>query len=310
MGEAANRVARVAPFRAALLVACATTWLAACGVAPMRDQGERPPTKPGGYYLDDGPQARPPENLDQVPDAQPKIEPIRAANTYPYTAMGKTYVPMQSLVPYRATGHASWYGKRYHGKPTASGEPYDMYAMTAAHPILPIPSYARVRNLSNERTVVVRINDRGPFHADRLIDLSYTAAYKLGVLANGSALVEVESILPGADAAPAGKTPPPTLAGSGPASAAQQPEPIRTPPGDAPPGVYVQLGAFSLQENAQSFLTRIEAELNWLATSTGVYLREGVYRVQTGPYRDRSEAAHTASRIEQAMQIKPVIVTR
>jgi len=310
MGEAADPVAWVARFRAALLIATATILLVACGVTPTRDHGARPPTKPGGYYLDDGPQASPPENLDQVPDAQPRIEPIRAANTLPYTAMGKTYVPMQSLAPYRATGHASWYGKRYHGKPTASGEPYDMYAMTAAHPILPIPSYARVRNLNNERTVVVRINDRGPFHADRLIDLSYTAAYKLGILANGSALVEVESILPGAEQTLVTSAASSTAAGNGSEALVAQANQAQAPPGDAPPGVYVQLGAFSLQENAQSFLTHIEAELTWLTATTAIYLREGVFRVQTGPYRDRSEAAHTAAEIEQAMQIKPVIVTR
>ncbi len=104
---------------------------------------------------------------------------------------------MARVVPYKARGRASWYGKRYHGQPTASGEPYDMYAMTAAHPTLPIPSYARVTNLRNGKAVIVRINDRGPFRGDRLIDLSYTAAYQLGIVGSGSDLVEVESIVPG-----------------------------------------------------------------------------------------------------------------
>jgi rare lipoprotein A len=115
--------------------------------------------------------------------------------------LGRKYVPYQSLTPYRARGIASWYGRKFHGKPTSSGERYDMYAMTAAHTILPIPSYARVTNLSNGRSVVVRVNDRGPFHSERIIDLSYAAAYKLGYVNAGSASVEVEAILPRGSAA-------------------------------------------------------------------------------------------------------------
>ncbi|MBI0407864.1 MAG: septal ring lytic transglycosylase RlpA family protein [Nitrosospira sp.] len=114
----------------------------------------------------------------------------------PYVALGKLYVPMTALGLYKEQGMASWYGRRYHKQKTASGEIYDMYAMTAAHATLPLPSYARVTNIVNKKSVVVRINDRGPFLSNRLIDLSYTAAYKLDVLNGGSALVEVESIVP------------------------------------------------------------------------------------------------------------------
>ena len=110
--------------------------------------------------------------------------------------MGQSFTPMTELVPYKAQGTATWYGRRYHGKPTSSGEPYDMYSMTAAHPVLPIPSYVRVTNLATGKSVVLRVNDRGPFIDNRLIDLSYTAAYRIGVLSGGSALVEVESIIP------------------------------------------------------------------------------------------------------------------
>jgi rare lipoprotein A len=116
----------------------------------------------------------------------------------PYVVMGQTYAPMTELQPYKARGTASWYGRRYHGKQTSSGEIYDMYSMTAAHPVLPIPSYVRVTNVTNGKSVIVRVNDRGPFIDSRLIDLSYTAAYKLGVLAGGSGIVEVESIIPDA----------------------------------------------------------------------------------------------------------------
>ena len=128
----------------------------------------------------------------------PRIEPLHRYANRPYRVFGKDYRPLASLQPFRQRGMASWYGKRFHGKPTSSGEKYDMYKMTAAHPTLPIPSYARVTNLANGRSVVVRVNDRGPFHAGRVIDLSYVAAHRLGYIGAGSAQVEVEAIVPGA----------------------------------------------------------------------------------------------------------------
>ena len=146
---------------------------------------------------DDGPGAAPPGNLDRIADARPRSEPLNAGANSPYSALGRKYVPYQSLRPYRQRGLASWYGRKFHGKPTSSGERYDMYAMTAAHTILPIPSYARVTHLGNGRSVIVRINDRGPFRTDRIIDLSYAAAHRLGYIQAGSARVEVEAILPG-----------------------------------------------------------------------------------------------------------------
>lgn len=155
--------------------------------------------KGGGYYLDDGPDDNPPADLHLVPDAVPREEPLRASTMRPYSALGKRYKPMTRHERYKTRGMASWYGRRYHGQKTASGEVYDMYAMTAAHPTLPIPSYVRVTSMANGKSVVVRVNDRGPFLSSRLIDLSYTAAYKLEVLGGGSGLVEVESIVPGTD---------------------------------------------------------------------------------------------------------------
>ena len=142
----------------------------------------------------DGAPASPPPHLSQVPDAEPRIEPLRVGGpNKPYVVLGQRYEPMTSDLPLAERGGASWYGRKFHGKPTASGEVYDMYAMTAAHKTMPIPSYARVRNPANGREVVVRINDRGPFADGRVIDLSYTAALKLGVL-NGVAPVEVRRI--------------------------------------------------------------------------------------------------------------------
>ena len=164
--------------------------LAACSSAP----------KKGGYYKDDGPEANPPKNLSSVADAKPRAEPLHRFANRPYEVFGKKYVPLASVRTFHQRGVASWYGKRFHGQKTASGETYDMYAMSAAHPVLPIPSYARITHVRSGRQVVVRINDRGPFHAGRVIDLSYAAAYRLGLLDTGSAEVEIEAIVPGSRA--------------------------------------------------------------------------------------------------------------
>ena len=192
----------------------------------------KPALSGGGYYRNDGPEANPPAHLELVPDAQPKLEPVNPATSRPYTILGHEYIPMSALGPYRVRGVASWYGRRYHKQMTASGEFYDMYAMTAAHTTLPIPSYARVTRLSTGQSVVVRINDRGPFVDNRLIDLSYTAAFKLGILAGGNDVVEVESVVPGSTLAR------PVLPASGPAVATPSRTEVPTvaPARIAPPG--------------------------------------------------------------------------
>lgn len=182
--------------KAALLIAT-TLLLAACGTIPQRKAvTPAPTTGAGGYLPGDGPGKDIPVNLDAIPDAVPKVEPLHRYANRPYIALGMTYTPMTVVGNFRERGMASWYGKKFNGERTSSGEIYDMYAMTAAHPTLPLPSYARVTNLANHKSVIVRINDRGPFMKDRIIDLSYTAAYKLGLIADGSAEVEVESIDP------------------------------------------------------------------------------------------------------------------
>jgi rare lipoprotein A len=150
----------------------------------------------GGYYQDDGPGESPPPNLWQTPDAEPKLEPLSKSASKAYAVFGKTYTPITDERPFRQRGVGSWYGKKFHGQRTSSGERYDMYKMTAAHPILPIPSYARITSLETGKAVVVRINDRGPFHANRVVDMSYTAALKLGLLGKGSHEIEIERILP------------------------------------------------------------------------------------------------------------------
>jgi rare lipoprotein A len=149
----------------------------------------------GGSFGRDGAPATPPSNLAAVPDAEPRVEPVRGSGgtSKPYTVLGRAYVPITDDRPFRESGLASWYGTKFHSQSTASGEPYDMYAMTAAHKTLPLPSYVRVRNPANGREVIVRVNDRGPFHDGRVIDLSYTAALKLDLL-RGVAPVEIERL--------------------------------------------------------------------------------------------------------------------
>ena len=150
----------------------------------------------GGYYQDDGPHDAPPPNLLATPDPVPTIEPYSTRGNKPYSVFGKTYTPITDNLPLKQRGMGSWYGKKFHGQKTSSGELYDMYKMSAAHPTLPIPSYARVTNVKNGAQVIVRVNDRGPFHSRRIIDLSYTAALKLGYIGHGSAELEVERLLP------------------------------------------------------------------------------------------------------------------
>jgi rare lipoprotein A len=198
----------------AALLAGATMIIAGCGSVPKspdrsadgtasRARSPGAPMLPragsgrGGYYQDDGPADVIPENLLAIPDAEPKIEPyLRSKANQPYVVFGKTYTPILDDRPLVQRGRGSWYGRKFHGQRTSSGEPYDMFAMTAAHPTLPIPSYVRVTNLANGNRVIVKVNDRGPFHSDRIIDLSYTAAYKLGYLGSGSANLQVERLLP------------------------------------------------------------------------------------------------------------------
>jgi rare lipoprotein A len=271
--------------------------LAGCSGAPSRSAT----SNPGGYYLDDGPGPNPPLNLDAIPDATPKIEPINRYTSRPYTVLGRTYKPYAELTAYKARGVASWYGKRYHGQKTSSGEVYDMYAMTAAHTVLPLPSYARVTNVATGKSVIVRVNDRGPFHEDRLIDLSYAAAQRLGLLGSGSGLVEVEAILPGQE--------PPTTLNA--AVSRQSPDaPLPHAVSMESGGTYVQLGAFSAAQNADAVLRKMRIDLGWLADSMNIYVKDGLYRVHAGPYLSREEANHAAERVEKELGFKALVLDR
>jgi rare lipoprotein A len=232
----------------------------------------------GGYFEDDGPQARPPVDVMQVPDAVPRDEPPSQNGNKPYTVFGVNYTPLAKARGYRERGVASWYGRKFHGRRTSSGEPYDMYAMTAAHRTLPLPSYVRVRNLQNGRSVVVRVNDRGPFLHNRLIDLSYSAAARLGVLATGTAMVEVESVTPDAPTTTVATTTGVQIINT--AAAA--------PLDAAPPRLSVQVGAFSRYENATSLRDRLQrAGFAPIYINTPAAGNAGdstkIYRVRIGP---------------------------
>lgn len=307
--------------------------LLAIAVAGCSSTGGR--KKGGGYYKDDGPDANPPSNLDQVPDAVPKIEPYASGANRPYVVFGQRYVPDTSGQAYKKRGTASWYGKKFHGNSTSIGESYDMYAMTAAHTTLPIPSYARVTSMVNGKTIIVRVNDRGPFHSDRIMDLSYVAAYKLGIIGPGSGQVVVEAIQQdeirrlASQGTPAAAAPEPASAtGSTPvvAPVAAMPvallaEPSTAPaPGSAPVrqvpagvggSVYLQVGAFSQPANAQSLVSRINTQLGAEgAPPASVEQANNLYRVRIGPYPDRQSALNAVPIVSDRIGILPSIATQ
>ncbi|MFT0849553.1 septal ring lytic transglycosylase RlpA family protein [Achromobacter sp. F4_2707] len=184
------------PWKTLAVLLTIAAMLAGCGSSPKQRSSARgaPPYTGGGYYKDDGPGRNIPANVANTPDAVPRIEPHNSANFRPYTVLGQRFVPVSATTQLRQRGVASWYGRKFHGQKTANGETYDMYAMTAAHPTLPLPSYARVTHVQSGRSIIVRVNDRGPFLRGRIIDLSYAAAAKLGIIGQGSDVVEVEAI--------------------------------------------------------------------------------------------------------------------
>ena len=321
---------RWSPLAAYLLLALAAV-LAGCSSTPKPPSGA-----PSGR---DGPMAATPADLHKTPDAEPRVESIRNGGpNKPYAVNGRSYTPETRDVAVRETGLASWYGRKFHGRRTASGEIYNMYAMTAAHPTFPIPSYARVRNPKNGREAVVRINDRGPFHPGRIIDLSYTAALKLD-LQHGVGKVEVERITyedirtgawrrgsspgnegregddPGVAVAvapvaaidPAPTAEPAVAQAMPPIKSAAEPSRAFT---TAARGWWVQLGAFRERGGAESFQQRVATELDWLAPLLAIFNEAPVHRLQAGPYASRDEASSAAERIREALKLVPVIVER
>ena len=264
------------------------TLLAGCSTTP----GTRSSQQDGvGNHL---PSA---EEIARIPDATPRVEPLSPyGNPDSYVVFGKRYHTLKASRGYSEKGIASWYGDKFHGQRTSSGDPYDMFAMTAAHKTLPLPCYARVTNLRNNRSIIVKINDRGPFHDNRLIDLSYSAAWKLGIIGEGTGLVEVSTI------DPAAPEPPPTLA--------QEQEPPRQKRGGLPE-LFLQVGAFGSQGNADRLKQRIEEQLR-----VSVLIEETagsanpVYRVQVGPIASVELADHLSQRLDRLGIKNPHVVIR
>jgi rare lipoprotein A len=256
---------------AVLLIACA--GLAACTTLERGLDADAAPLDP--------------QNAANIPNAVPRNEPLsRYGNMESYKVYGKTYHTLPSSNGYKEQGTASWYGTKFHGKRTSSGEPYDLYAMTAAHKTLPLPTFVEVTNLNNGRSVIVKVNDRGPFHDDRLIDLSYAAASRLDILPTGTGQVEIRAIDPNeTDAALA----PADTPADAPTHRIQQNETL-----------YLQVGAFSSRDNAE----RLQSDL--LSQNIGgVRIVEATtdagtfFKVQVGPLTSHIDA----NRVTQELKI-------
>lgn len=296
----------------------------------------------GGYYKDDGPGDNPPMDLESIVDPIPVLEAFSRSGNKPYVVFGKTYTPItDSTTPFKQRGVASWYGKKFHGQKTSSGELYDMYKITAAHPTLPIPSYARVTNVDNGKQIIVRINDRGPFHSTRIIDLSYTAALKLGYLGKGSSVMEVERLLP-ADiekmaenrqnqpAPPALANPNRELIGAPAVAkqeikmdeisldeliAAQENKPVEklTATLASPsqmPVFYIQFGAFAIRANAEASLSSLKTKLENRLPDFDIIEQGSLYRLISGPFNSRAEATTAMLQNGEIAGFKALIVQR
>jgi rare lipoprotein A len=324
-----NTFSRLSSWRAAqgASVVLLVTLASACSTPLRKDTPDSASTAPAASQpapaQDSGPPATPRPELANVPDAVPKAEPIPPGGpNKQYVTNGVTYLPDVSNRPFQQRGLASWYGEKFHGKRTANGETYDMYAMSAAHTTLPLPSYARVTHLGSGKSVVVRINDRGPFIAGRVIDLSYAAAHKLGMVSAGQADVLIERVFaadapvspfPSAAGAVAASAP---VAASSPVATAQLPPPLSTerPRAIAPPtgkeiaaaparGMMLQAGAFSLAENAQKMAAQLRQALPDLAdrtvVETALIKGKNLFRVVVGAFSDEAERSNAAARIEK-----------
>jgi rare lipoprotein A len=284
-----------------LLLLSAGLVLASCVVqSPPRGSGE-PVTsqKKDGY----------PEralNVEHIPDAVPRAEPrTRAGNTNPYTVLGKTYHLVNDTTGFRQSGHASWYGTKFHGLRTANGEIYDMYGMTAAHKTLPIPSYVRVTNRDNGKSVVVRINDRGPFHDGRIIDLTYTAAKKLGFVEKGTAPVDIVYL-------DGGQAPAQVAGSTGAAQVLASAEPLAPPPVNSagyviPDNTFLQVGAFGSRTAAEALREQLEALTDHPVHLKSVAL-DNLVRVQIGPFNDNLELMNLRQKLIDAKFSEPHVV--
>jgi rare lipoprotein A len=272
-------------------------------------------------------------NIPLETSVTPRLDPIVKSTTKPYIVNGETISPMTAIsTPFSQTGHASWYGKKFHGRKTASGEVYDMFKLSAAHKTLPLPSYARVTNLSNGKSVIVRVNDRGPFGRPRVIDLSYAAAKQLDIIRHGSSQVEV-SLIDTTQSAPA--APPAgsetvqvtreivqSVSAAAPVST-NAAAPAGTPPPASPApaantgangleanGIYIQVGAFGQEENADRLQKRIANSIPETQTLLNKVYNGKLFQVVLGPYPDHALAAQAASQMRDQLQLPALIFSR
>jgi rare lipoprotein A len=228
-------------------------------------------------------------DVSHIPDARPRYEPLsKYGNPDSYVVNGKRYYVKASSKGYVERGVASWYGKKFHGRRTSSGEPYNMYAMTAAHKTLPLPSYVSVTNIKNGRSVVVKVNDRGPFHQNRIIDLSYAAAEKLGIVGSGTGFVEVRAIDPAQPTRPYTTVAATTSAVSAPVQASS-----------GKGRIFIQVGAFSERSNAERLVDRLPRTLGSVFIHEGWSSQNRIYRVRVGPIASVEQADGLASVIEK-----------
>lgn len=234
-----------------------------------------------------------PEGIENTPDAVPVAEPRSPGGNSPsYEVLGKTYKVMQDATGFRQRGYASWYGKKFHGRLTANGDRYDMFAMSAAHKTLPLPSYVRVTDLDNGKSVVVKVNDRGPFHSDRIIDLSYAAAAKLGLIGHGTSMVELEVLDPATYVAATPAPPDDTPVEMASVSAVPQ-------PALGPSSGYLQIGAYIDPINAAALRDNLQSQ-GFSSVQIRITNRSDtpVHRVLIGPFRDQDDASTTRSRLD------------
>ncbi|NDB53739.1 MAG: septal ring lytic transglycosylase RlpA family protein [Chitinophagaceae bacterium] len=296
-------------FRIYFLTLILLSMLTGCASVPsFKNEGVTTPSKKGGgYYLDDGPGDNPPENIDAIPDATPKVEPLNARANQPYIALDNKYIPMTSFYPYKERGVASWYGKRYHGKKTSIGEYYDMYSMTGAHTTLPIPCYVRVTNTENGKSVIVRINDRGPFKKDRVIDLSFAAAYKLRLSDKGSGPVEVELIDPRQFSA-LKKTP--DVITEKIKEKEVTPTQVKTEETIANEPLYIQAGAFKNEKNADLLLKQLSEMKLENTPPFKKQFSEDLFHVVIGPFNSKNEATNIADLIKSKIKISIFVIAK
>ena len=247
------------------------------------------------------------QDVSQIPDAVP-VPHTGRYKAAPYNVLGRDYNPMQDGRDYREEGTASWYGTKFHGQNTANGELYDLYGMTAAHKTLPLPSYVQVTNLANNRKIIVRVNDRGPFYSDRIIDLSYAAAKKLGYADNGTAHVLVEGIDP---IAWQQQNNPSYLVQSQPALANQPAEILPAEPIETGhTGYYLQVGAFSNAQSAEQLRQSLRGVVsaNVFVSQTQQNART-LHRVRLGPVTSQDEARRLMETLRLANMGTPTLIT-